>query len=163
MNDAKVEARELRRLAAREQDELKARRMRGVALVLEGASISAAAREVGIDRPRLSHWIARYREHGLEGLEDQRGSGSRLSDTDAWRLCEFIATRLPTTAQAATWLRDELGLSYSPTGARNVLLQVGAFMPYGSQRGSNRAQSWYLWEDPRVSDQWRRRWASRAP
>jgi transposase len=159
--DTNDEARKLRRLAGREVDPLKARRLRGVALTIEGMSISAAAREVGMDRPRLSQWLARYRAHGLDGLEDQRGGGSRLSEADERRLCDFIVTRLPTTAQVVTWLRDELGLSYSPTGARNVLLQVGAFMPYGSQRGSNRAQSWYLWEDPRVSDQWRRRWASR--
>jgi len=158
------DARKLFRLAAREQDELRARRLRAVARVLEGASISAAARGVEMDRPRLSQWVARYRAHGLDGLEDQRGAQRRggLSDDQERRLLAFIARNRPTTAQAIAWLRDELGLSYSPTGARNVLLQVGAFMPYGHQRGSNRAQSWYLWDDPRIPDQWRRRWASRS-
>jgi transposase len=74
MND---DAQKLQWFADEEDDPLRARRLRAVALVLAGASISAAAREVGMDRTRLGEWCARYRAKGLDGLSDGR---------DAWRV-----------------------------------------------------------------------------
>ena len=46
-------------------------RYRAVMAVLDGASVSEVAREVGVSRQSVHAWIGRYRAQGLAGLADR--------------------------------------------------------------------------------------------
>ena len=61
-------AAELRIAAARTKDARAARRMLALALVLEGADRTTAARSCGMDRQTLRDWVHRYNDEGLAGL-----------------------------------------------------------------------------------------------
>jgi transposase len=103
-------------------DSLKARRLRGVAAVLGGSSISAAARQVGMDRPRLSHWCAMYREHGVAGLEDRRTAVLVLTDRQVARLRAAARGKRPD--QLAAWAEREFNADYvSMQAVRAILLE----------------------------------------
>ena len=69
------DATSLRQLASRCRDADAARRMLAVALVLEGASRSDAARACGMDRQTLRDWVHRYNAEGLAGLWNRPHGG----------------------------------------------------------------------------------------
>src|ERR1700757_3875601 len=66
---------ELRAAAARSKDAAAARRMLAIALVMEGASRTEAARSTGMDRQTLRDWVHRYNEGGLAGRENRHNPG----------------------------------------------------------------------------------------
>jgi transposase len=68
-----LDAAGLRREAGRTRDAAAARRMLALALVLEGAARTDAARAAGMDRQTLRDWVHRYNEQGLAGLSDKEG------------------------------------------------------------------------------------------
>ncbi len=72
-----LSAEELRGQARRVQDGDQACRLVALALVLEGASRTAAARAGGMDRQTLRDWVIRYNEAGVDGLRDRPRSGRR--------------------------------------------------------------------------------------
>lgn len=49
--------------------------MRALALVLEGADRTTAARSCGMDRQTLRDWVHRYNAEGLAGLADRKAPG----------------------------------------------------------------------------------------
>lgn len=61
----------LRREARRTKDSDQARRLLALALVMEGASRTTAARTAGMDRQTLRDWVIRYNEEGVDGLRDR--------------------------------------------------------------------------------------------
>jgi transposase len=81
-----LDATGLRRAASRERDAAAARRMLALALVLEGASRTEAARAAGMDRQTLRDWVHRYNAEGPAGLRDrpgERGPKPRLTAEQA--------------------------------------------------------------------------------
>ena len=64
---SELDAAGLRQAAGRSRDANAARRMLALALVMEGASRTAAARCCGMDRQSLRDWVHRYNEEGLGG------------------------------------------------------------------------------------------------
>jgi transposase len=66
---------DLRKLARRTKDTRQARRLLAIALILDGASRSEAARASGMDRQTLRDWVHRYNGEGSEGLVDKARSG----------------------------------------------------------------------------------------
>jgi len=72
-----LSAEDLRGQARRAQDGDQACRLVALALVLEGASRTAAARAGGMDRQTLRDWVIRYNEAGVDGLRDRPRSGRR--------------------------------------------------------------------------------------
>src|SRR5215471_15016334 len=54
-----------------------ARRGRIILLVAEGVPITDIAATVGISRRFIYKWVQRFLEHGMEGLADKPGRGSR--------------------------------------------------------------------------------------
>ena len=72
-----LSAEDLRGQARRAQDGDQACRLLALALVLEGASRTAAARAGGMDRQTLRDWVIRYNEAGVDGLRDRPRSGRR--------------------------------------------------------------------------------------
>ena len=61
---------DLRSEARRARDVGQARRLLALALVLEGASRTEAARAGGMDRQTLRDWLIRYNEVGVARLVD---------------------------------------------------------------------------------------------
>ena len=74
---------ELRRAARRTADSDQARRLLAIALVLEGASRTEAARVTGMDRQTLRDWVIRFNEEGVEGLSDRPHPGRPAQLTPA--------------------------------------------------------------------------------
>ena len=66
---------ELRGAARRTTDTYQARRLLALALVVDGASRTAAARAAGMERQTLRDWVHRYNAEGVEGLCDRARSG----------------------------------------------------------------------------------------
>jgi hypothetical protein len=83
-----LSAENLRGAARRTKDADQACRLLALALVLEGASRTAAARACGMDRQTLRDWVIRYNEEGVEGLRDRPRSGRR-SRLNAEQLAEL--------------------------------------------------------------------------
>jgi len=71
----------LRKLAARAEDAKAARRLLAIALVLEGASRTDAARAAGMDRQTLRDWVHRYNAGGPEALSNRQAPGRAPSLT----------------------------------------------------------------------------------
>lgn len=83
----------LRAAAGRARNAAAARRMLALALVLEGASRSEAARAAGMDRQTLRDWVHRYNAAGLEGLKNQANPGGpprKLSAEQEAAVAEWV-------------------------------------------------------------------------
>jgi len=82
----------LRREARRTKDSDQARRLLAVALVMEGASRTAAARSGGMDRQTLRDWVIRYNEEGVAGLRDRSRPGrpGQLNDGQLDELARLV-------------------------------------------------------------------------
>lgn len=68
---------ELRCVAKRTKDGRVVRRILAIALVLEGADRTTAARSSGMDRQTLRDWVHRYNASGIAGLSDLGGRGAK--------------------------------------------------------------------------------------
>jgi transposase len=81
-------AEDLRDAARRSKDTRQARRLLGIAMVLEGASRQEAARAAGMDRQTLRDWVHRYNAGGIEGLFDKARPGRppRLGEAELQEL-----------------------------------------------------------------------------
>ena len=71
-----LDATGLRAAATRSKDTAAARRMLALALVLEGATRTQAARTAGMDRQTLRDWVHRYNASGLDGLTNLPNPGA---------------------------------------------------------------------------------------
>ena len=82
----------LRSEARRTKDSYQASRLLALALVLEGASRTAAARAAGMDRQTLRDWVIRYNEEGIEGLCERPRSGRppRLGEAQRAELARLV-------------------------------------------------------------------------
>ena len=82
----------LRREARRTKDSDQARRLLALALVMEGASRTVAARTAGMDRQTLRDWVVRYNEEGVAGLCDRPRPGrpGQLNDGQLAELAELV-------------------------------------------------------------------------
>jgi transposase len=78
----------LRVVARRTKDSDQARRLLAIALVLEGARRTEAARVTGMDRQTLRDWVVRYNDEGVEGLCDRPRPG-RPAQLTAAQLAEL--------------------------------------------------------------------------
>lgn len=88
-----------------------ARRMLAIALVLEGADRTTAARSCGLDRQTLRDWVHRYNAEGLAGLSDRKGAGrpALLSDERKQQLAALVeAGPDPETDGVVRWRRVDL-------------------------------------------------------
>ena len=65
-------AAELRAAAGKTKDARAARRMLGIALVLEGVDRETAAKTCGMDRQTLRDWVHCYNAEGLAGLVNRK-------------------------------------------------------------------------------------------
>ncbi len=87
-----LSAQELRAEARRTKDTYQARRLLALALVLDGASRTAAGRAACMDRQTLRDWVHRYNAEGAEGLCDRARSGRppRVSEAQLAELAQLF-------------------------------------------------------------------------
>jgi transposase len=105
----------LRVVASRCKDPEQVRRLLALALVLDGLSRDAAARQTGMDRQTLRDWVHRYNDFGIAGLKSRRGPGRAPSLTSG-QAAELLALVVkgpdPATDKVVRWrcidLRDEV-------------------------------------------------------
>ncbi len=87
-----LSAEALRAAARGTKDGYQARRLLALALVLDGASRTAAARAAGMDRQTLRDWVHRYNGEGVAGLRDRPRSGrpGQLSEAQLAELARLV-------------------------------------------------------------------------
>lgn len=110
------DARGLRMAAGRTKDVAASRRMLALALVLEGATRTEAARSAGMDRQTLRDWVHRYNAGGLDGLRNHANPGGpqrKLTEEQEASVADWVRAG-PTLEEhkAVRWrccdLRDEI-------------------------------------------------------
>jgi transposase len=93
-----------------------AQRARIVLLAGEGHSNTEIAARVGVSRPTVIHWRARYVEGGVAALEDRKRSGRRRHVDEAEVVVATLTgppQRLGVTHWSSRLLAAELGLSFA--------------------------------------------------
>src|ERR1700674_123010 len=127
---------EVRRLAKRAKDAGQARRLLGIAAVLDGASREEAAKIGGMDRQTLRDWVIRFNEQGPEGLINKPSPGApgKLTDEHRAFLARLIEEGpIPAIHGVVRWracdlimqLHEEFGLSVSDDTIYRALKELG--------------------------------------
>lgn len=101
----------LRQAASRSKNAAAARRMLALALVMEGADRTTAARSCGMDRQTLRDWVHRYNFDGLSGLENKAlpGRASKLTAEQRQGLIALVeAGPQPGKDKVVRWRRTDL-------------------------------------------------------
>jgi transposase len=131
-----VPAPELRRLAVREPDRAKARRLLAIANALEGMTRAEAARLAGMERQALRDAVLRYNVEGLAGLSDRprRGRQPQL-DKDRQAALRDLVVAGPEVERTglSAWTLPELcrevearwGAHFTPSALGKVLHRLG--------------------------------------
>lgn len=154
---------ELKQLERAEKDAGKSKRLRVVILAMEGWTAPAVAMAVGLSRRVCQHWVYRFNEEGLAGLEDQRGRQPTSPLTPEQE--EAIRRRIdagPTAedgvcslrgADIRRFLQQEFGLLRSLAGVYHLLHRLG----YSYLRPRPRHRK----ADPEAVEAFRREWPER--
>jgi transposase len=123
-----------------------AQRSRVVLLAAEGLNNTQIAERLGVHRPMVRKWRARFAEHRLEGLTDEPRPGQPRKITDAM-VEEVITKTLESTPRDAThWstrsMAKEVGLNQT---AVSKIWRAFGLQPH-------RQDSWKLSKDPQFID-----------
>jgi transposase len=113
---------DLRRFARRCADPDQVRRLLAIALILDGASRSDAAKAAGVTLQIVRDWVLRFNADGPDGLATRKAPGRSpiLNDEQRARLAEVVeAGPIPAAhgvvrwrlADLAQWLWDEFEVS----------------------------------------------------
>jgi transposase len=103
-------------------------RLTAVLTVAEGKSRGEVAHLLGIGLTQLGEWLRVYRHHGLAALctLHYQGDPGKLSGRQVDQLKEKVGTGcFRSSAQVRQWLQDTFGVSYTPSGVRDLLRRVG--------------------------------------
>lgn len=127
-----LDAAGLRRAAAQTDDADAARRMLGLALILDGYSRQEAAEMSGMDRQTLRDWVHRYNEFGLPGLSNRvpPGAKPRLTPEQAAEVAQLVGEG-PSLSEhgVVRWRRIDLsGVIEKRYGVRLAERSVGAML-----------------------------------
>jgi transposase len=129
-------AADLRRLARSERVPRAARRMLGIANVMDGLTFAEAARVVGIERQSLGDAIKRYNAEGLAGLYDRPKPG-RPRKLNAAQEAELSETILAgpdpeidgfsafTLDDLAEMVQVRFGVDHHPASMSRVVRRLG--------------------------------------
>ena len=154
---------ELKQLERAEKDAGKSKRLRVVILAMEGWTAPAVAMAVGLSRRVCQHWVYRFNEQGLAGLEDGRGRQPTSPLTSEQE--EAIRRRIdagPTAqdgicslrgADIRRFLQQEFGLLRSLAGVYHLLHRLG----YSYLRPRPRHRK----ADPEAVEAFRQAWPER--
>ena len=118
------------------KDERFARRLRGIAMILRGASRGDVARAQGVDTQTVRDWVIRYNDSGADGLRDLRYAGGtcRLSEEQRAELAEILKAG-PSVEQDGVcrwrlrdlrdWILNRFDVSYTIEGVRGLIHRSG--------------------------------------
>lgn len=122
----------LRKLAKGAPDARVSRRILSIANALSGMSRKEAAEAAGMDRQTLRDWVARYNQHGLDGLADQWGDGrpTTLSAEEQAELVRIVMDGCDpeATGLSAYTLEDLAALCVERFGKRMHPWSVGRML-----------------------------------
>jgi transposase len=95
----------------------------------QGRTREDTADRLGVSSRQVGDWLRIFRNHGLEELLTlhYQGDPGRLTPAQIERLKQEVATGLFHNAlQVQTWIADTFGVTYSPTGVKDLLCRIGA-------------------------------------
>ena len=113
------------------KDERFARRLRGIAMILRGASREEAARGQDVDIQTVRDWVIRFNEAGPDGLRDlRRGGGTcRLNEEQRAELTEIMEAGPSVKRDGVCrwrirdlkdWLLNRFGVPYTPDASTHA-------------------------------------------
>jgi transposase len=120
--------RDLERRRKRALDRRVYQRLTAVLLVAEGKSRAEVAHLLGIGLSQLGEWLRLYRNQGVDALctLHYKGDPGKLTPSQLERLKEKVSTGcFRNSAQIRQWLQDTFGVSYTPSGVKDLLRRVG--------------------------------------
>ena len=117
-------------------DAKQASRARALAMIMEGASRTEAARAQGMELQILRDWVLRYNTEGFDGLADlpRGGSEGRLTDAQIAEIGAWIEAGPELERDGVTrWrvqdivrkIEEAFGVIYTESGARMMLRRAG--------------------------------------
>jgi len=132
----RMDVKELRRLARKEQSGRVAARLLAIATGLSGMNRGQAAHLSGMERQTLRDWVHRFNEEGVEGLRDRPRSGR------AWKIGEADRKKFFAVVEAGPdperdglvrwrridlkgWLKTECGVAYHERSVGKLLRRLG--------------------------------------
>jgi len=135
------------------------RRARMILLAADGESISSIARKLGTNRLRVGQWLRRFREQGVEGLDDRERSG-RPALITALERHQVIAAACRSPADfgfpQAVWTHK--ALREALMGAKLIreisTSEVGRILDEAEIK-PHRVHSWCHSEDPQFQEKMR--------
>ncbi len=127
---------ELHALSRHCGDAKQASRARALAMIMEGASRTEAARAQGMELQILRDWVLRYNTEGFDGLADlpRGGSEGRLTDAQIAEIGAWIEAGSELERDGVTrWrvqdivrkIEEAFGVIYTESGARMMLRRAG--------------------------------------
>ena len=103
-------------------------RLTAVLTIAEGKSREDVAHLLGIGLSQLGEWLRIYRNKGLDALcaLHSKGDPGKLTAGQVNQLKEEVSTGcFRNSAQIRQWLLDTFGVSYTPSGVKDLLRRVG--------------------------------------
>jgi transposase len=103
-------------------------RLTAVLTVAEGNSREEVAHLLGIGLTQLGEWLRIYRNKGLDDLcaLPYRGDPGNLTASQVDQLKEKVSTGcFRNSDQIRQWLQDTFGVSYTPSGVKDLLRRIG--------------------------------------
>ena len=103
-------------------------RLTAVLTVAEGKSRDEVAHLLGIGLSQLGEWLRVYRNKGLDALcvLHYRGDPGNLTARQVDQLKEEVGTGcFRSSDQIRQWLQDTFGVSYTPSGVKDLLRRIG--------------------------------------
>jgi transposase len=120
---------ELQRRRHQTHDKRLYERLSAVLWVADGNTRSAVADLLGRSVRQLAEWLRLFRNRGLDALctLHHQGDPGNLSAGQIERLKEEISTgRFRNSAQIRLWVEEAFGVSYTPSGIKDLLRRAGA-------------------------------------
>ena len=120
--------RELERRRKRTLDRRVYQRLTAVLAVAEGKSREEVAHLLGIGLTQLGEWLRVYRNKGLDALcaLHYQGDPGKLTAQQVGQLKEKVSTGcFRNSDQIRQWLQDTFGVSYTPSGVKDLLRRIG--------------------------------------
>src|SRR5215212_1536279 len=103
-------------------------RLTAVLAIAEGTSREEVARLLGIGLSQLGEWLRVYRNKGLDALctLHYKGDPGKLTPHQVEQLKQEVSTGcFRNSDQIRQWLADTFGVSYTPSGVKDLLRRVG--------------------------------------
>ncbi|MCY4541496.1 MAG: helix-turn-helix domain-containing protein [Rhodobacteraceae bacterium] len=129
-------SKQLKAFSYRCKDRVQARRVRAIAMVIDGHKRGGAAKASGVTIQTIRDWVINYNERGVEGLRDNPRSG-RPSHLEAWQkeeIKKWVEVGPDPKKDGLTrWrlsdivkhVKEEYGVEYSVEGVRKMVRKLG--------------------------------------